>query len=549
VTAVIAPERAEPTSGVRAAPETAERPRRPPAALVVGALVVALVAAAPLGYLAWSNLDAGTDVWGAVTSSSTLEPLARTLVLATSVAATSAAVGTGLAWLTVRTDVPGRTVWKVLAPLPLVIPSYVGAAALLAGLAPGGLVASALEPLGVEPPEISGFFGAWLVLSLFTYPYVYLPVAARLATMPPSLEESARLLGRRPLAVFASVVRPQVAPAVWAGTLLVFLYTVSDFGAVEIMRYGTLTREIFRARLVPELWLPLALVLAVVAMAVVAGERAVRRRQPPTPAMTGRRPHQVRLRRWRWPAAVVAAIVLFNALVGPLAVLGWWAVRGLSATSPTGALLVDPGALVGPAANTIGIGLVAAVVTVAAVLPVAWLTGRYRTRSGGVANTLVVSGFALPGLVIALSLVFWVLSADVLAGLYQTFVVLVVAYAVHFGAQATRAGQVAVGAVPRRLDDAARLLGAGRLRRLLTVDLPLMRPGLVAGVGLVLLSVMKELPATLVLAPPGFSTLATSIWAANDSLALAQVGLASLVLVGVSGLLTWVLVIRREGVT
>jgi iron(III) transport system permease protein len=230
-------------------------------------------------------------------------------------------------------------------------------------------------------------------------------------------------------------------------------------------------------------------------------------------------------------------------------VLGWWAVRGLSATSPTGALLVDPGALVGPAANTIGIGLVAAVVTVAAVLPVAWLTGRYRTRSGGVANTLVVSGFALPGLVIALSLVFWVLSADVLAGLYQTFVVLVVAYAVHFGAQATRAGQVAVGAVPRRLDDAARLLGAGRLRRLLTVDLPLMRPGLVAGVGLVLLSVMKELPATLVLAPPGFSTLATSIWAANDSLALAQVGLASLVLVGVSGLLTWVLVIRREGVT
>ena len=526
-------------------PRRAPRPGRAPRSLVVGALVVALVFAAPTLYLVWRNQELGTDLWATLTSRRTLEPLWRSVVLGSAVAAAASVVGTGLAWCTTRSDVPLRRLWRVLAPLPLVIPSFVGAAALIAGLAPGGLIAELLEPVGISVPDISGFWGAWLVLVLFTYPYVYLPVAARLASMPPSLEESARLLGRRSFATFRTVVLPQASTSIWAGALLVFLYTISDFGAVELMRYGTLTREIFQARLSPVTWLPLGLVLAGLALVVVAGERALGRRRARTEAIRARRPLQVPLGRWRWPALAAVVVVIGNALVGPLAVLGWWAVRGSLSTASTGNLAVDPGALVAPTANTVGISLVAAVVTVVAVLPVAWLTGRHRTRSGGVANALVVSGFALPGLVVALSMVFWVLSSSVLRSLYQTFAVLVFAYAVHFGAQATRAGQVAVAAVPSRLDDAARMLGAGRVRRLLTVDLPLMRPGLLAGGGPVLLSTMKELPATLVLAPPGFTTLATTIWSSNESLFLAQMGLASLVLVGVSGVLTWALVIRR----
>jgi iron(III) transport system permease protein len=116
---------------------------------------------------------------------------------------------------------------------------------------------------------------------------------------------------------------------------------------------------------------------------------------------------------------------------------------------------------------------------------------------------------------------------------------------VHFGAQALGAADVAVGSVPRRLDDAARSLGAGRVRRFLTVDLPLVLPGLAAGFGLVMLSTMKELPATLLLAPIGFETLATRIWFATENVRLAEAGLAGLVLVAVSGVLTWLLTIRR----
>jgi iron(III) transport system permease protein len=523
---------------------TREPPRRAPAQLVVVSVVVAAVFAAPTGYLVWRNIELGADLFGALTSRRTLETLARSLWLGTMVAASASVIGTGLAWLTTRSDVPGRRLWRLLAPLPLVFPSFVGAAAFLAALAPGGLVH---ELLGLtSTPQLRGFGGAWLVLTLFTYPYVYLPVAARLAALPPSLEESARLLGRRPGAVFRTVVLPQASGAIWAGALLVFLYTISDFGAVSLMRYSTLTREIFARRLDPATALPLGLILAVVALVIVALERAVGRRRARAESVRERRPLQVPLGWWRWPS-LLAVLALFGlALAAPILVLSHWAWRGLANPgSGSVALQTDLAGLIDPAINTVTVSVVAAIVAVVVVLPVAYLTSRYRSRSGGLANAFVVGGFALPGLVIALALVFWVLSAPGASVLYQTIPLLIFAYVLHFGAQAMRASQVAVSTVPRRLDDAARMLGAGRWRRFRSVELPLMLPGLAAGAGLVLLSTMKELPATLLLAPPDFNTLATRIWSANESNYFAQVGLAGLVLVALSGVLTWLLVVRR----
>ncbi len=539
-----------PPATAPAADRSGRRLDRPPLGVVAVSVVIAAFFAGPTVYLVWRNLDLGAELWDAITSSRTIEPLARTLWLAVTVSITAAVAGTVLAWMTTRSDVPGRRVWRILAPLPLVIPSFVGASAFLAAMAPGGLLAQALEPLGVErTPQIHGFFGAWLVLSLFTYPYVYLPVAARLASLPPSLEESGMLLGRRPAAVFRSIVLPQAAPAIWAGGLLVLLYTVSDFGAVDLMRYGTLTREIFARRLDPSSALPLSLVLAAVALTVVAIERGLGRKRARTETGRARRALQVPLGRWRWPALALTVVVVGLALVVPVSVLVTWAVRGLrSGGSGSVELTTDLGALGAPALNTVVVSVVAAVCAVALVLPVAYLTTRYRSRWGGTTNAVVVGGFALPGLVIALALVFWVLGADFASALYQTLPLLVFAYVIHFGAQAMRASQVAVASVPRRLDDAARILGASRIRRFRTVELPMMLPGLTAGAGLVLLSTMKELPATLLLAPPNFETLATRIWSANESNYFAQVGLASLILLALSGVLTWMLVVRRTEV-
>jgi len=520
-------------------------PPRAPVGLAVAGLAIGAGFAAPFVYLLVRNLDGVTGFLDVVASREVTEPLWRTLWLAVSVTIACAVVGTTMAWLVTRTDVPGRRFFAAAAALPLVLPSFVAALALVSAFAHGGLLE---ELLGFDTGlRIEGYWAAFTVLTLISYPYVYLPVAARLVALPRSLEESARALGRRPAAVFRTVVLPQIAGSVLAGSLLVFLYAVSEFGAVALLRYDTLTRRIYSARLLdPSAALAMSLLLGAVALIVVATERGItKRRRRVEAAVTGGRPLRARLGPWRVPAFLFAATIVGLGLLAPVAVLARWAVRGLMGGRNVLGRASDVGSLVEPTVNTALLAVTAAVVAVVVVLPVAFLTSRYRSRTGGVANAFVVGGFALPGLVIALALVSWTLRSPVLEVFYQTLPLLVFAYVVHFGAQAMRAAQVAVDGVPQRLRDAAQALGAGRARRVRTVELPIMMPSLAAGGGLVLLSVMKELPATLLLAPIGVDTLAMQIWGAAEEGFFAQAGLAALVLVGLSGVLTWLLTIRR----
>ncbi len=531
-------------------PAPRDRPHRrgvdaPPAALrvVVGLVAVAFVA--PFGFLVVRNLQDAGGFLDAVADPRTLGPLFRTLVLATTVSAATTVVGTGAAWLVTRTDLPGRRTWRILLPLPLVIPSFIGAFAFVASFATGGLVEQLLSPfVSVRLPQVRGFVAAFMVLTLLTFPYVYLPVAARLQQLPPSQEEAARLLGRRPRAVFTSIVLPQVRPAILAGSLLVFLYNVSEFGAVQLLRYDTLTRAIYTTRtLDPTTSLALSFELGALALCVVMLERLTVRGPGQAVAQRSMRGLHVRLGRWRTMAtgAILALVTL--SLLAPVGVLVYWTVRGIVHDSArASALSANLGDLLGPAVSTARVSVEAAVLAVVVALPVSLLAVRYRDRTAGVATALVTAGFALPGLAIALAMVFWTVGTPI----YQTELLLVMAYVVHFGAQSLRASDVAVASVPTRMEEAARSLGASRWRRLRTVDLPLMAPGLLAGGGLVLLSVMKELPATLLLAPTGFQTLATRAWAAMEDAYFADASVASLALVVLSGVLTWTLVIRRS---
>jgi len=512
----------------------------------VSAAVAALFSI-PFVYLVARNLSADAALVSAVASRQTLDPLLRTLWLATTVSLAASAIGTLLAWITMRTDLPGRTFWRIACPLPLVLPSFVAGAAMLAAYAPGGLFEQLLSPFGVGSlPRIDGNLGAFLVLTSITYPYVYLPVAARLSSLPPSLEEAARLLGHRPIPTFRRIVWPQLLPATRAGGLLVFLYVVSDFGVVQLMGFQTLTTRIFTTRLVDTpLSFALGLVLAIVALLIVISERLATREIALASNEPARRPVVIPLGRWR-PAALLALISSVGiGLIAPVVVLSWWSYRGLVNQAAGYASAEGLTALIEPTWNTVSVSIVAAIVSVAVVLPVAFLTARYRSPFAAPLNAIVVAGFALPGLVIALSMVFLALRVPALSVLYQTLPLLLLAYVIHFGAQAYRSAQIGVAAVDQRLGEAARTLGAGRFRRLWRVELPLMLPPLAAGGGLVMLSTMKELPATLLAAPFDFETLATRIWTANEGGFLADAGIASLVLIAVSALLTWLLVIRR----
>jgi iron(III) transport system permease protein len=512
--------------------------------LRLGSAAVAALFAVPFLYLVVENLTLGDSPLGFLTAEG-LAPLLRSINLALAVSVAATMLGTTAAWLTARTDLRGKRFWRVLLPLPLVIPSFIGAFIMISTFAPGGLLETILSPLGVDRvPAIRGFLGSFLVLTLFTYPYVYLPVAARFRQLPSSLEESARLLGAGAWPTFFRVVLPQARTAVLAGSLLVFLYAISDFGVVQLMRYDALTRVIYATRLFDRSTsLALTLQLGFLALLVVAVERIVTAR--PVQARTSRAAValKVPLGRSRVLGTLFIAGLVAAALVIPVGVLVFWAIRGLVQGSTSGVLVT--GSIYRPMLNTAFASIAAAAVAVVAVLPIAYLTVRHRSRVGDISNAVVVGGFALPGLAIALSMVYLTVSRPLLSSLYQTLLLLVTAYVIHFGAQALRASQVALSGVPTLLEDAAQVLGLQRWQRFLRVELPLMLPGLLAGAGLVLLNAMKELPATLLLAPAGFQTLAMKIWQASESAFFSDAAIAALILIALSGVLTWLLVIRR----
>ncbi|MBA3378385.1 MAG: iron ABC transporter permease, partial [Chloroflexia bacterium] len=221
--------------------------RFPPMIFVIPALMVALLMLAPIGYLIVRATDSGTAIPDTLIRARTFVVTRNTALLAASVAVSASLIAVPLAWLTTRTNLPNQRFWTVVAALPLVIPSYVGALTIVAAMGPRGIVQGWLEgPFGIERlPSIYGFLGSWWALTLFSYPYVYLGVQAAFRGIDPALEEAARSLGLGPYRSFFRVMLPQLRPAIAAGALLSALYTVSDFGVVSLMRFDVFTRAIY----------------------------------------------------------------------------------------------------------------------------------------------------------------------------------------------------------------------------------------------------------------------------------------------------------------
>jgi iron(III) transport system permease protein len=523
---------------VDAAAAASDRGRRTPRVLVAVAAVVALAAILPIAYLVLRALSADADARSLVSLETTIELVIDTMVLAVGVVVAAHAVGVPLAWLVVRTDLPGRRLWGLAASLPLVIPSFVAALALLGAFAPRGLLQQALEPLGVETlPDVTGYWGALLALTLSTYPYVFLLASAGLREIDPSAEDAARSLGAGRLKVLFRVTLPSLRPALAAASLLVSLYVLSDFGAVSLMGYSTLTTGIY-VRYESLLALDAAAILALVLIALAVGivllgsqwrlRGAVYRSTPGS----GRAAQVVSLGRWRWPALAFCASVLSLFLVVPLGVLLWW-----SATAdPIG----GRGAFVWHAAfNSTAIAGTAAIVAAVVVLPAAILAWRYPSRSSRWLERVTLSPSALPGIAVALALVF--VGARIGGVLYQSLGLLLLAYLIRFMPYSLASTRASLDTVSPRLEEAARSLGRKPLGATTSVVLPLARSGLLAGAALVFLSTIKELPATLLLRPLGFETLATEIWKGTSIGAYSQVAPSALLLVAIAAPLVYLL--------
>jgi len=509
----------------------------------IGLLVAGLMLLTPL-YLLIRTAGSGEAALNILMKASTIQALGRTVGLSVAVTVASAMLAVPLAWLTTCTDLPGRKFWATAAALPLVLPSYVAAFLFVSTLGPKGLIQQWLYPLtGIERlPEIYGFPGAFIVLTLMSYPFTLLSVRAALQRLDPSLLEAAQSLGLSPWRAFWRVTLPHLRPALVAGSLLVSLYVLRDFGAVTLLRYTTFTRLIYQQyqsfsdrSLAAALSLVLILLTALVLYLDVRtrGKAQYTRRS----AGSARQARLVPLGGWRWPALVFVGLIVVLGLVMPASGLVYWLARGLNQGQTLAPLWQA-------SANSVIVSLLAALLTVAAALPVAILAVRKTSRVSQWLERITYTGYALPGLVIALTLVFF--GAQYARPLYQTLPMLLVAYLILFIPQAVGSARTSLLQLPRSLEEAGRSLGHSSTGVFRRITLPLVQPGVLAGGALVFLTCMKELPTTLLLSPTGYGTLATSVWSAISEVFFARAAAPALLLILLSSLPLALLTLREK---
>lgn len=525
--------------------ETPFRPRhqRAPLAVSLPATLFALLMLAPLLYLIIRSSELGIGALEFMARPATLTVLVQSIALAITTTLITILLGVPLAWLTTRTDLPGRRIWLMLSVIPLAIPSYVGGFVLVSALGPRGMVQQMLEPLGVTRlPEIYGFPGACLALSLFSYPYMLLSVRAALRGLDPALEESARSLGRTPWDTFWQLTLPLLRPAITSGSILVSLYALSDFGAVALLQFNSFTRAIYvqyTASLNRSGAAVLALMLVLLTLTVLFIENRTQGQMKYYSTGGAKRKHKtISLGKWKIPALLFCAVVVLVALGMPLGVLVFWLLRGLGQGDTIRALDVAT-------FNSIYAGLLAAIATVLIALPIAFWYVRYAGRPSRYVRRIAYIGYALPGVVVALALVFF--AARYLPVVYQTMGLLIFAYVVRFLPEALGAIEAALRQVNPRVEEAGRSLGYGPVQVLWRLTFPMARGGIASAAALVFLTTMKELPATLILGPIGFETLATRIWSASSEAFFARAAAPSLLLLAFSALsIVPILVANRE---
>lgn len=495
-----------------------QRERHP--LLAVASVLLLIVVALPFWFLLVRGLGLGADLaWRTTTAGVTVHALVRTLALAFVVAAVCVGLALPLAWLTHATDMPGRRLFRVLLILPLAVPSYVGAFVVILAFAPGGWFPAF---------DIYGWTGVVLAL-VFTYPFALLTIQAALDRMDPRLWEAARTLGCSPARAFTRVVLPELRRSMAGGGLLVALYAVGDFGAVSLLRFESLSYLIYvrhKSLFDRDEAVFLSLVLIAVSSALVIAFLRLGGRGHRQLAGQHRAWPVIRLGRWRWPAFGLCATVVGFGLVLPIGVVVAWMVRGIShgQEAPLPA---------NEAFNSFLLGGVGALVIVGLAF-VPTLVHRFagRSRAGSWTTAVAHLGYALPGIVVALALVS--LSNAWNQWLYQTLPLLVIAYVIRFFPLAVHAIDDAVAGQSRAPYWAARSLGCSPLAAWRRVVLPASVSAIAAGLLAVFIAVIKELPATLILSPIEFGTLATRIWALTEDAYFAAASPAVLLLLAMA---------------
>jgi len=535
---------------------------RPASAWHISAWLLAGLVSAPIAAVALNLLLPRGDVWRHLADTILWELTWNTAWLLAGVAVVSGTLGTALAWLVVAHRFPGRRFFEWALMLPLAIPAYVMGFVFVALLEYAGPVQTTLRAAFGETFRLFDVRSGWGlvgVLSLVLYPYPYLMARSAFASLGSAPVEAARGLGLSPRQTFWRVALPLARPAIAVGVALALMEALADFGTVSLFDYRTYTVAIYRV------WFgmfdrvaagQLAVVLLLWALALLALERTQRGRRRYAQAH-GRTAADV------WPrlagtralaATACCTTVLGVAFVLPLATLGWWAVTpGVTHPASFRPLIM----------NSVVLASVAAVLCVSAGLLLAY--ARRRTHSKGLrfATEIAGLGYALPGSVVAVGVLAILAGTDrALADLVLrisgydigllatgTGLGLLFAYLVRFIALGFHPTEAGLSSIPRSIDECAASLGTTPGRVVRELHLPLLRASLAAAGLLVFLDVMKELPATMLIRPMGWDTLAIAVWQMTSESLWREAALPALTIVA-AGLpavicLTWLGTSRR----
>ncbi|WP_017729366.1 ABC transporter permease [Halalkalibacterium ligniniphilum] len=481
--------------------------------LLMMAGLTGILMAIPIVYVVWRSLFAGTDRWMRLLDSRIPQLLWNTLSLTLMVTIFAVTIGVSLAWIVNRTNLPGRKNWQWLLALPLVIPPYVGAVAYILIFGPRGWIWRYWnendwlnQVFGDYPLNVYTFWGVFFVLTMFTFPYVFLIASASLRKMNRNFEEVARSQGMTTSQIFLRVNLPFLRPAIGAGAILIALYVLSDFGAIAMLRYTTFTAAIYYQmgsydNLSATV---LSVVLILLTLVILWIEARTRKKQKYYQTTnTFQEPDILSLGKWKWPVFFYVSVVFLFSVALPIVVLVYWSVIGIGA----GAL---DSRFWGFAWNSLRVSGMAAFFCMVLALPVVYLRSRYPSTISTLVEKMSYAGYALPGVIVALGVIF--IFNQYIPALYNTYYLIAIAFVIRFLPQAMQSTDASLSLISPRIDEAARSLGQPPWKVLYKVIIPSILPGILAGGALVFVSSIKELPATLLLRPPGFDTLAVRIW-------------------------------------
>lgn len=432
------------------------------------------------------------------------------------------------AYIIVKSDFPFKKIFRWLFALPLMIPPYIGAFAYIRLFGPRQAVESFIASNFIEGfrlPSIYGFWSVALILAIFTYPYVYLLVASSLKELGDSYEEASLGLGLGQFRTFIRITLPLIRPAIAVSGLMVGLYVLSDFGAISMLRYNSFTSAIHMqlvGRYDRSAASILSLVLSFISVFIIYLEGASRSKIRYSSSRVQRKTKEKPLGKMKLPSIIFAVILAGLGFIIPFGSILWWTIVSLSSGA-------DISRIAALSLNSLKVSLLAGLVGTIIAFPIVYYYKRGETLLGKIIYRMAFSGYAVPGVVAALGIV--AISLDLFPSIYRTVAIVVFAMVVRFVPKAIQSQEASLSRLSKGIEEASRMSGKGFFYTIFKIVLPSIKGGLLSGLMLVFVSSMKELPATLLLRPAGFDTLATRIWMDTSEGFYTNAGPYSLILI------------------